>query len=176
MIERRVIRVLTVYSKTTFFVDKGAQLGQVPEAFKLFEDDLNKKLNAKHVRIRVIFVPVAANELIPALLDGRGDIVAAGKLVTAWRKEQVDFTNATRTGISTIIVTGPGVPPIASVDRSGRQGGLPPRLRRCQRRDVAQFNAAARQGRQAAGHASGRRPKCSPTKTSSRWSTPGSRP
>ena len=27
MIQRRTIRVLTVYSKTTFFVDKGAQLG-----------------------------------------------------------------------------------------------------------------------------------------------------
>jgi membrane-bound lytic murein transglycosylase MltF len=140
MIERRVIRVLTVYSKTTFFLDKGAQLGQVPEAFKLFEDDLNKKLNAKHVRIRVVFVPVAANELIPALLDGRGDIVAAGKLVTAWRKEKVDFTKATRTGISTIIVTGPGVPPIASVaDLGGKEVYL--RGSDVSAPNVARFNA-----------------------------------
>ena len=54
MIERRVIRVLTVYSKTTFFVDKGAQLGLVVDALTLFEDDLNKKLKAKHVRVHVI--------------------------------------------------------------------------------------------------------------------------
>ena len=140
MVERRVIRVLTVYSKTTFFVDKGAQMGQVPEAFKLFEDDLNKKLNAKHLRVSIVFVPVAANELIPALLDGRGDIVAAGKLVTAWRKEQVDFTNATRTGISSIIVTGPGVPPVASVaDLSGKEVYL--RASDVSAPNVARFNA-----------------------------------
>jgi membrane-bound lytic murein transglycosylase MltF len=122
MIERRSIRVLTVYSKTTFFVDKGTQLGLTAEAFRLFEDDLNKKLNNKNVRVHVLFVPVAANDLIPALLDGRGDVVAAGKLVTAWRKEQVDFTKPTHTGISSIIVSGPGVPPVTSVeDLGGRE-------------------------------------------------------
>jgi membrane-bound lytic murein transglycosylase MltF len=119
MIERKVIRVLTVYSKTTFFVDKGAQMGMIPDAFRLFEDNLNKRLNNKNVRVKVIFVPVAADDLIPALLEGRGDIVAAGKLITAWRKEKVDFTNATRSGISSIIVSGPGVPAISSVEDLG---------------------------------------------------------
>jgi membrane-bound lytic murein transglycosylase MltF len=122
MIEHKVIRVLTVYSKTTFFVDKGAQMGIVPDAFRLFENDLNKRLENKHVRVRVVFVPVASDDLIPALLEGRGDIVAAGKLVTAWRKEKVDFTHPTRTGISSIIVTGPGVAPVNRVeDLSGRE-------------------------------------------------------
>jgi hypothetical protein len=51
MIERKVIRVLTVYSKTTFFVDKGAQMGLVADAFRLFEDNLNKRLNNKNVRV-----------------------------------------------------------------------------------------------------------------------------
>ncbi len=48
MIERRMIRVLTTYSKTTFFIDRGQQLGLVPDAFRLFEDDLNKRLNNKN--------------------------------------------------------------------------------------------------------------------------------
>jgi membrane-bound lytic murein transglycosylase MltF len=140
MIEHKVIRVLTVYSKTTFFVDKGAQMGLVPDAFRLFEDDLNKRLNNKHVRVRVVFVPVAADELIPALLDGRGDIVAAGKLVTAWRKEKVDFTNPTRSGISSIIVSGPGVPPISSVeDLGGKEVYL--RASDVSAENVKQFNA-----------------------------------
>ena len=116
MIARRLIRVLTVYSKTTFFVDKGTQLGMVPDAFKLFEDELNKRLKNKNVIVHVVIVPVAADELIPALVDGRGDIVSAGKLATAWRRERVDFTNATRKGISSIVVTGPGVPPLKSLD------------------------------------------------------------
>src|SRR5262245_7926725 len=65
MIERRVIRVLTTYSKTTFFVDRGTQLGLIVEAFRLFEDDLNAKLKTKNLRIHVLFVPVAHDELIP---------------------------------------------------------------------------------------------------------------
>ena len=44
MIERRVIRVLTTYSKTSFFIDQGTQRGLVPETAKLLEDDLNKRL------------------------------------------------------------------------------------------------------------------------------------
>ena len=78
----------------------------------MFEDDLNKRLKNKNLRVQVVYVPVAHDDLIPALLEGRGDIVAAGKLVTAWRAEQVDFANPTRSGISSIVVTGPGVPPV----------------------------------------------------------------
>jgi membrane-bound lytic murein transglycosylase MltF len=140
MIERKVIRVLTVYSKTTFFVDKGAQMGLVADAFRLFEDNLNKRLNNKNVRVKVVFVPVAADDLIPALLEGRGDIVAAGKLITAWRKEKVDFTNPTRSGISSIIVSGPGVAPISSVeDLSGKEVYL--RASDVSAENVKQFNA-----------------------------------
>jgi len=100
MVQRRLIRVLTTYSKTNYFVDKGTQRGAVYEAFQIFETDLNKKLANKNIRVHVVFIPVANDELIPALLDGRGDIVAAGKLATAWRKQSVDFTKPTRTGIS----------------------------------------------------------------------------
>jgi len=44
MTERRVIRVLTVYSKTFYFVNKGVQRGITYDIFHLFESDLNKKL------------------------------------------------------------------------------------------------------------------------------------
>jgi membrane-bound lytic murein transglycosylase MltF len=140
MVQRRIIRVLTVYSKTTFFVDKGTQMGLVPDAFRLFEDDLNKRLKTGNLRIHVVIIPVAADELIPALLDGRGDIVAAGKVVTAWRKEKVDFANPTRTGISTIVVTGPGVAPLKSLDDlSGRDVYI--RASDVSSKNVDQFNA-----------------------------------
>src|SRR5262245_42460292 len=88
MIERRYIRVLTTYSKTNFFIDQGTQRGLIPDAFKLFEDDLNKKLKNKHVRVAVVIVPIAHEDLIPALIEGRGEIVAAGIVNTAWRREQ----------------------------------------------------------------------------------------
>ncbi len=50
---------------------------------KLFEDDLHKQsairkqLKAKHLRVQVLFLPVHRDRLIPALLEGRGDIAAA---------------------------------------------------------------------------------------------------
>jgi len=140
MIERRMIRILTTYSKTNYFVDRGNQLGLVYEAGRLLEEDLNKKLKNKHVRLQVMFVPVANNELLPALLEGRGDIVAAGKLATEWRREQADFTNPTRSHVSAIVVTGPGTPPVATVeDLGGREVYL--RLSDVSQQSIDRFNA-----------------------------------
>jgi len=140
MVERRFIRVLTVYSRTMFFVDKGTERGIVADMFRLYEEDLNKRLGKKNVRIHITFVPVAHNELIPALLEGRGDIVAAGKTITAWRREKVDFTNPTKTNVSSIIVTGPGVPPLESVqDLSGREAYI--RESDVSAENVKRFNA-----------------------------------
>jgi membrane-bound lytic murein transglycosylase MltF len=140
MIKRRAIRVLTVYSKTGYFVDRGTQRGLTYEAFQLFEEALNKKLNNKHVRVNVVLVPVANDDLIPALLEGRGDVVAAGKLITEWRREQVDFTNPTKSHVSSIIVTGPGAPPITTVqDLGGKEVYL--HQADVSRQGVEQFNA-----------------------------------
>ncbi|HEU4516638.1 MAG TPA: transporter substrate-binding domain-containing protein [Steroidobacteraceae bacterium] len=140
MIERRYIRVLTTYSRTSFLIDQGTQRGLVPDAFRLFEDDLNKKLKNKHLRVQVVFVPVAHDELVPALLEGRGDVVAAGTLISDWRKESVDFTNPTRSGVAIIPVTGPGKPPVATVqDLAGRELYL--RRSELPRGAVDRFNA-----------------------------------
>jgi membrane-bound lytic murein transglycosylase MltF len=140
MIERRYIRVLTTYSKTSFFIDRGTARGLVPDSFKVFEDDLNKRLGTGHLRVAVVFVPVAHDELVPALLEGRGDVVAAGTIVSDWRREQVAFTNPTRSGIALIPVTGPGSGSLASVqDLAGREIYLRPSD--APRRVVARFNA-----------------------------------
>jgi len=140
MVERRLVRVLTNYSRTSFFIDGGTPRGLVPDAFKLFEDDLNKRLANKHLRVQVVFVPVAHDELVPALLEGRGDIVAAGTLIADWRREQVEFANPTRTGISVIPVTGPGVLPLAGVlDLAGREIYLRPSD--APKRVIERFNA-----------------------------------
>ena len=140
MIKRRLIRVLTVYSKTSYFVDRGTQRGLTYESFQLFEEDLNKKLKNKNVRVHVAIVPVAHDDLIPALLEGRGDVVAAGKLVTEWRREQVDFTNPTRSHVSSIVVTGPGAPPITTVqDLGGKEVYL--RQADVSKQGVEEFNA-----------------------------------
>ena len=44
MIARRQIRVLLVYSKTFYFLDRGRQRGATYDFMRLFEDDLNRRL------------------------------------------------------------------------------------------------------------------------------------
>jgi membrane-bound lytic murein transglycosylase MltF len=122
MIQRRLIRVLVTYSKTHYFVDRGTQRGLAYEVFRLFEDDLNKKLGKKSVRVHIVFVPVARDQIIPALLEGRGDIAAANLTITPERSEKVDFTDPSARDVSEIVVTGPGAEPIStSQDLSGKE-------------------------------------------------------
>jgi len=122
MLQRRIIRVLVTYSRTHYFVDRGTQRGLTYEVFRLFEDDLNKTLNNPKLRIHVMFVPVARDDLIPALIEGRGDIASANLTVTPERLKAVDFSNPTHRGVSEIVVTGPGAEPIATLqDLSGKE-------------------------------------------------------
>lgn len=122
MVKRRIIRVLVPYSKTLYFVERGIQRGLVYDSFRMFENDLNKKLRAKHIKTHVLFVPVGRDDIIPALLEGRGDIAAANLTITPERLKQVDFSDPSARNVSEIVVTGPGADPIKSVEElSGRE-------------------------------------------------------
>ncbi|MNM87097.1 membrane-bound lytic transglycosylase F [compost metagenome] len=120
MIERRVIRVLTVYSKTFYFVDRGVQRGTTYDFFRVFEEDLNKKLvkdkKLKHkaLKVRVMLIPVARDELLPALLAGKGDIAASNLTVTEERRHLVDFTSPVYRNVSEVVVSGPDSPAVSS--------------------------------------------------------------
>ena len=121
MIARRQIRVLLVYSKTFYFLDRGRQRGATYDFMRIFEDDLNRRLKTGHLRVQVIFIPVGRDELLPGLVEGRGDIAAANLTITDERREEVDFSSPIATGVSEIVVTGPASPPIQSVqDLSGQ--------------------------------------------------------
>ena len=122
MIKRRVIRILAPYSKTFYFIDRGVQRGLIYDISQLLEQDINKKLKSGHLKVHVTIVPLARDELIPALRDGRGDIAMGNLTITPERLKQVDFSNPTVTNVSEIVVTGPGAPPIATVqDLAGHE-------------------------------------------------------
>jgi membrane-bound lytic murein transglycosylase MltF len=116
MIERRVIRVLTVQNPILYFVDQGREVGITYEAIKAFEKQLNQTLGKKVVTVHVIAIPVARDELSPRLLAGQGDIAAAQLAVTPERQQQVDFGNPFMTGVREMLVTGPASPPVASLE------------------------------------------------------------
>jgi hypothetical protein len=72
MVERRMIRVLTTYSKTQYFIDRGTPRGTAYDQGMLLETALNQKLATGNLKIAVQFIPLARNELVLALLEGKG--------------------------------------------------------------------------------------------------------
>ena len=126
MIERRLIRILTTYSKTHYFVDQATQRGLVFDTASLFEEDLNKKLRNKNIRVNVVVVPVSHDELIPALLEGRGDIVAAGTMITDLRREKGRFYQSDQDRRLRHCRHRARCIPRCQGRRPGRQGGVPP--------------------------------------------------
>jgi len=113
---QRMIRVLTVYGLGRYFLDGGQEKGLTYDLFKAFENFINERLDKRHVRLHVVFIPVARDELLPGLIEGRGDIVAAGVAITPELEAMVDFTIPLTKEISQILVTGPSAPQIAAID------------------------------------------------------------
>ena len=122
MIERRVIRVLTVNSKTFYFNDRGTLRGTVVDFFRLYEEGLNKKLAAekklkdKNLKVRVVFIPMRRDQLLQGLVEGKGDVAAANLTITPERRQLVDFTAAGMSDVSEVAVTGPASTGIANLD------------------------------------------------------------
>jgi membrane-bound lytic murein transglycosylase MltF len=114
MIERRTVRALVVPSRMEYWIDRGRQSGAEYELLTKFEDELNRryKPKAKHLRIHVHFIPTARDRLLPALLEGRGDIAAAIPTVTPERLLEADFGAPFFSNVAEIVMTGlfyPGI-------------------------------------------------------------------
>ncbi|HVJ22478.1 MAG TPA: transglycosylase SLT domain-containing protein [Burkholderiales bacterium] len=116
MLEQRMVRVLVPYSRTLYFNDKGAQRGLVADAIKDFEIYLNKKYPIKNRPITVVALPTTREELIPGLLDGRGDIAMGNLTATPERAKRVEFSVPTNKAVLEIVVTGPASPPLSDLD------------------------------------------------------------
>jgi membrane-bound lytic murein transglycosylase MltF len=116
MVQRRLVRVGVAFNRTLYFVDQGVQRGGAYEYGKLMEEELNKRRKTGNLKVVFWFVPLPRDQLLPALVDGKVDMVIAQLTVTPERQKRVDFTNPTRRDVDEVVVTGPGAPVIASVD------------------------------------------------------------
>jgi membrane-bound lytic murein transglycosylase MltF len=116
MIKRRYIRVLVPYSKTYYYVEGMKRYGLAYDLLNLFEKDLNKQLKLNPATVRVIFIPVTREHVIPLLNGGYADMIASGYTITPERKKEIAFSTPTVTGIKDIVVGGPSAPAITSVE------------------------------------------------------------
>jgi len=127
MVKRRVIRVLVVHNKMHYFLDNGQHRGINVDLFNAFEKHINQKRKAGVLQTKILFLPVQRDQLLPALAEGRGDIAAANLTITPQRQELVDFSTPLLQGIKEIVISGPGVAPIKTIeDLAGQELYLRP--------------------------------------------------
>jgi membrane-bound lytic murein transglycosylase MltF len=117
MVARRLIRVGVAANRTFYFVDKGVQRGAAYEMGVAFEEFLNKKLQTTPAtKVSVVFVPLPRDQMGAALTQGKVDLVVAQVIVRPELEAVVDFSDPVRRNVAEVLVTGPGAPPIATVD------------------------------------------------------------
>ncbi len=116
MVERGFVRLLTAYNPVNFTYDGVEQRGIAVEASRIFEELLNEAVGVKGRSLNVILIPVGRDELLPGLLEGRGDIAAASLTITLARQRRVAFSDPTVPGIREFVVTGPAAGEIGSFD------------------------------------------------------------
>ena len=105
LLKRRYIRVLTSLNRTNFFLHDGKGFGYEYEMLKDYEKFLNRGRKPKDLPVVFEFIPCVRDALLPKLVQGYGDIAAAGLTITPARLRRVDFTDAYLTGIDEVVVT-----------------------------------------------------------------------
>lgn len=124
MLQSRIIRVLVIPSEIMFNVDKGKKQGMNYELMMQFQKQINTDFpqKTKHLKTRIVFIPVAKDKLIPGLLKGRGDIAVGDISITPKRKRLIDFSDPYIEHINAIVVTGSSSPSINTLaDLSGKE-------------------------------------------------------
>ncbi len=104
LLKKKYIRVLTTVNRTNFSIYDGNLVGHEYSLLKGYEDFLNKQFRQRDLKVVLEFIPVRRDELIPRLVEGYGDIAAAGLTITADRQEKVAFTRPYLTGIDEVVV------------------------------------------------------------------------
>jgi membrane-bound lytic murein transglycosylase MltF len=122
MVQRKKIRVLVPYSKTFYFLDGATQRGISYEGMQAFEKWVNKKLGTGHLKVHVIMIPTARDELFTGLVAGKGDIALGNITIAPERLRVVDFSDPFATDIREIVVANRSSPPLGSInDLAGRK-------------------------------------------------------
>jgi membrane-bound lytic murein transglycosylase F len=104
--KRGVLRVLTRNNPVTYFLHRGEQYG--------FDFELAKAAaEALGVRLEVV-VPPSRDQLIPWLIEGRGDVIAASLTITPERAAQVAFSRPYLFGEEVLVQRASG-PKVASL-------------------------------------------------------------
>ena len=119
--ERRFIRALVPVSRTLYYTDGPEQRGHRVRSAARVREGPRRNAAKRNVKPKVVIIPTSRERLLPALAEGHGEIAVGGFTITEGRKQAVDFSEPTLQNIRHVVVAGPGVPKLASLDDlSGR--------------------------------------------------------
>ena len=119
---RKLIRALVNNTQTNYFLIGGEENGFEYELLRKYEKQLNRGVSRRKRRIKIVFIPVPFDRLIPELLEGRGDIVAAGLTITEDRKKRVKFSTPYLPNVDEIVVAHKKAKPLKTIkDLSGKK-------------------------------------------------------
>ena len=95
VLERRFLRVLTSHNAFDFFLQQGHRGGYQFELVKEFTRFLNERHRGGRGDLAIQFelIPVDDDQLIPLLLGGAGDLIAARLTITSDRAARVAFSH-----------------------------------------------------------------------------------
>jgi membrane-bound lytic murein transglycosylase MltF len=122
VIEKRYLRVLTSRNAFDFFIHDGQRGGYQYEMVRAFTQFLNERhaQDRKELAIEFELIPVDDDQLIPLLLAGAGDLIAARLTITPERAELVRFSEPYRR-VDELVVTHDGTTALDSIESlSGR--------------------------------------------------------
>jgi membrane-bound lytic murein transglycosylase MltF len=116
MAKARTIRALVVLNPVGFFYEEGHPKGAQYEALQEFEKFANKELKTGRLPIKVVTIPLRADQLGPALTQGLGDLIAQGVVITPEREQKFSFSTPIAKDVKEVVVTGAALTSVSSFD------------------------------------------------------------
>ncbi len=108
MAERRIIRTLVISGGPQFFYYDGKPRGLITELLGLLQQELNVGLDRRLDQVEIMPMPVSRDRLVPALISGQADLVAADLTITDARSELVDYSVPFARNVDEVVVFAPG--------------------------------------------------------------------
>jgi membrane-bound lytic murein transglycosylase MltF len=116
MQQRTAIRVLVNHNRTNFFLHDGRHQGFEFELMEQYRKHLNQEKKNNQIATSFIYIPLPFEQLLPALIEGRGDVVAAGMTITPQRRQLVDFTAPYLPNVQEILVASDKAKPVDKLE------------------------------------------------------------
>ena len=116
MIKRRLVRIAVPYSMTHYFLDGAVERGISAAMGRQLEQEINRIEGLRTRLVRVVFIPAPRNQLINYLTAGLADIAMGNISITESNSRLVDFSIPFIRNSRELVVSGPGVPGISSIE------------------------------------------------------------